>query len=389
MTKFEQVEEVLGSAIVRGDVPGVVAMAATRDEVVYQGAFGRRALADEAAMSTDTVFWIASMTKAITSAAAMQLVEQGELALDHEMADLLPELSAPQVLEGFDPSGQPRLRPAKRPITLRHLLTHTAGLVYDIWNADMGRYMETKAIPGIISCQNAALSLPLVFDPGDKWDYGINIDWVGKAVERVSGQVLGDYLAEHLFEPVGMKETAFKLTPERRARMARMHARSPDGSLAPIEFEVPQEPEFQMGGGGLYGTASDYLAFERVFLNEGRANGRSVLKPETVRLMAANAIGELNVQPVKTVVPHLSNDAEFFPGMIKKWGLGFMISTEPVPGGRSAGSLAWAGLGNTYFWIDVDRGVDGVILMQLLPFADPKALALFNQFEKAVYASVT
>ena len=389
MTKFEQVDEVLGSAIVRGDVPGVVAMAATRDEVVYQAAFGRRALADEAAMSTDTVFWIASMTKAITSAAAMQLVEQGELALDHEIADLLPELSAPQVLEGFDPSGQPRLRPAKRPITLRHLLTHTAGLVYDIWNADMGRYMETKAIPGIISCQNAALSLPLVFDPGDKWDYGINIDWVGKAVERVSGQVLGDYLAEHLFEPVGMKDTAFKLTPERRARMARMHARSPDGSLAPIEFEVPQEPEFQMGGGGLYGTASDYLAFERVFLNEGRANGRSVLKPETVRLMAANAIGELNVQPVKTVVPHLSNDAEFFPGMIKKWGLGFMISTEPVPGGRSAGSLAWAGLGNTYFWIDVDRGVAGVILMQLLPFADPKALALFNQFEKAVYASVT
>ena len=389
MTKFAQVDEILGSAIDRGDVPGVVAMAATRDEVVYQGAFGRRALADEAAMSTDTVFWIASMTKAITSAAAMQLVEQGELALDHEMADLLPELSAPQVLEGFDPSGQPRLRPAKRPITLRHLLTHTAGLVYDIWNADMGRYMQTKAIPGIISCQNAALSLPLVFDPGDKWDYGINIDWVGKAVERVSGQVLGDYLAEHLFEPVGMKDTAFKLTPERRARMARMHARSPDGSLAPIEFEVPQEPEFQMGGGGLYGTASDYLAFERVFLNEGRANGRSVLKPETVRLMAANAIGELNVQPVKTVVPHLSNDAEFFPGMIKKWGLGFMISTEPVPGGRSAGSLAWAGLGNTYFWIDVDRGVAGVILMQLLPFADPKALALFNQFEKAVYASVT
>src|SRR5215475_4361068 len=250
MTKFEQVEEVLGSAIVRGDVPGVVAMAATRDEVVYQAAFGRRALADEAAMSTDTVFWIASMTKAITSAAAMQLVEQGELALDHEMADLLPELSAPQVLEGFDPSGQPRLRPAKRPITLRHLLTHTAGLVYEMFNADMGRYMETKAIPGIISCQNAALSLPLVFDPGDKWDYGINIDWVGKAVERVSGQVLGDYLAEHLFEPVGMKDTAFKLTPERRARMARMHARSPDGSLAPIEFEVPQEPEFQMEAAG-------------------------------------------------------------------------------------------------------------------------------------------
>jgi methyl acetate hydrolase len=388
MTGFSQVDEVLGSAIDRGDVPGVVAMAAVRDRVVYQGAFGRRALSDEAAMSTDTVFWIASMTKAITSAAAMQLVEQGRLALDHQIADVLPELSAPQVLEGFDASGQPRLRPAKRPITLRHLLTHTAGLVYEIWNAEMGRYMETKAIPGIISCQNAALWLPLVFDPGEKWDYGINIDWVGKAVERVSGQMLGDYFAEHLFEPIGMNDTAFRLTQERRARLAGMHARGPDGTLAPIEFEVPQEPEFQMGGGGLYGTASDYLAFERIFLNEGRANGRSVLKPETVRLMASNAIADLNVQPLKTVVPHLSNDAEFFPGMVKKWGLGFMISTEPLPGGRSAGSLAWAGLGNTYFWIDLGRGVAGVISMQLLPFADPKALALLEQFERAVYASL-
>jgi CubicO group peptidase (beta-lactamase class C family) len=388
MTEFSHVDEVLGSAIDRGDVPGVVAMAATRDGVVYQGAFGRRALSDEAAMSTDTVFWIASMTKAITSAAAMQLVEQGKLALDNEIANVLPELAAPQVLEGFDPSGQPRLRPARRSITLRHLLTHTTGLVYEIWNAEMGRYMETKAIPGIISCQNAALSLPLVFDPGEKWDYGINIDWVGKAVERVSGQILGDYFAEHLFEPTGMHDTGFRLAPEHRARLAGMHARSPDGTLAPIEFEVPQEPEFQMGGGGLYGTASDYLAFERVFLNEGRANGRSVLKPETVQLMAANAIGDLNVQPLKTVVPHLSNHAEFFPGMVKKWGLGFMISTEPLPDGRSAGSLAWAGLGNTYFWIDLDRGIAGVILTQLLPFADPKALALLERFERAVYSSL-
>src|SRR5215471_1700538 len=192
MTGFSQVNEVLRSAIDRGDVPGVVAMAATRNGVVYQAAFGCRTSPDGAVMSTDTVFWIASMTKAITSTAAMQLVEQGKLALDHPIADVLPELSAPQVLEGFDPAGEPRLRPARRPITLRHLLTHTSGLVYEIFNAEMGRYMELKTVPGIISCQNAALSLPLVFDPGEKWDYGINIDWVGKAVERVSGQGLGD-----------------------------------------------------------------------------------------------------------------------------------------------------------------------------------------------------
>jgi methyl acetate hydrolase len=318
----------------------------------------------------------------------MQLVEQGKLAVDQPIGTVLPELAAPQVLEGFDGTGHPILRPTKAHIALRHLITHTAGFVYDIWNADMGRYMETKGIPGIITCQNAALALPLVFDPGDKWDYGINIDWVGKAVERVSGQRLGDYFAEHLFGPIGMKNTGFKLTDGQRTRLAGMHARDEAGTLGRMEFEVSQDPEFQMGGGGLYGTASDYLAFERVFLNEGRANERSVLKPETVRLMTQNAMGDLNVQPLKTAVPHLSHDAEFFPGMVKKWSLGFMVSTEAVPGGRSAGSLAWAGLGNTYFWIDPAKGIAGVILMQLLPFADPKALALLNAFEQAAYGAL-
>ena len=383
-----KIDEPLRAAVERGDVPGVVAMAASRDEVVYQGAFGRRALPDGAPMTTDSVFWIASMTKAITSMAAMQLVEQGKLTLDQPIADVLPELAAPQVLTGFSTSGEPQLRPAKGSITLRHLLTHTSGFVYDIWNAEMGRYMEMKSIPGIISCQNAALALPLVFDPGDRWDYGIGIDWAGKAVERVSRQTLGDYFDEHLFGPIGMQDTAFKLTNERRGRLAGMHARGEDGMLAPMEFELPQEPEFQMGGGGLYGTASDYLAFQHVILNDGRANGRAVLKPETIRVMTTNAIGDLNVQPLKTVVPHLSHDAEFFPGMPKKWSTGFMISTEAVPGGRSSGSLAWAGLGNTYFWIDPVKSIAGVILMQLLPFADPKALALLDEFEKAVYGSL-
>jgi len=386
MTQVAGIDEVLSSAIDRGDVPGVVAMAGTGDTVVYQGAFGRRTFQDGLRMSTDTVFWIASMTKAITSAAAMQLVEQGKLSLEQPIRDILPELSSPQVLEGFTPSGEPRLRSAKRPITLRHLLTHTAGFVYDIWNADMARYMEAKGVPGIISCQNAALALPLVFDPGEKWDYGINIDWAGKAVERVSRQSLSAYFDEHLFGPIGMTDTGFKLSPERRERLAGMHARAEDGSLAQMEFEVPQEPEFQMGGGGLYGTASDYLAFAQVFLNEGRASGQAVLNPETAQMMTTNAMGDLDVQQLKTVAPAFSNDAEFFPGMRKKWSLGFMISTEAVPGGRSAGSLAWAGLGNTYFWIDPARGVAGVILMQLLPFADAKALELLTAFERAVYA---
>ena len=387
MLQQPAIDRVLNEVIDRGDVPGVVAMAATRDGPLYEGAFGKRALPDGPAMTADTVFWIASMTKAVTSAAAMQMVEQGRLKLDAPIADILPELATPQVLDGFDAAGEPLLRPARRPITLRHLITHTAGFVYNIWNADIARYMELKGVPGIITCENAALALPLVFDPGDKWDYGINIDWVGKAVERASGRQLGDYFAESLFGPLGMRDTAFRLTPGRRTRLAAMHSRDADGRLAAIPFELPQQPEFEMGGGGLYGTAADYLAFERMFLNDGRAgDGTPVLKPETVRLMAENAIGELAVQPLKTVVPESLNDAEFFPGMVKKWGLGFMISTEPVAGGRGAGSLAWAGLGNTYFWIDPQAGIAGVILMQLLPFADAKALALFDCFEKAVYS---
>ena len=383
------IDEVLRAATDRGDVPGVVATAATRDGTCYEGAFGRRALPDGAVMTAGSVFWIASMTKAITSTAALQLVEEGKLTLDRPIADVLPELAAPQVLEGFDAAGEPKLRAAARPITLRHLITHTAGFCYDIWNPQVARYVERKEIPSIFTCQNAALMLPLAFDPGQRWEYGVNIDWIGKAVERVSGQRLGDYFAEHLFGPIGMKDTGFKLTPERRARLVGMHSRGEDGALAPMEFEMPQEPEFEMGGGGLYGTAADYLAFARVFLTEGRAeDGRQVLRPETVRLMAENAMGELNVRALPAAPPY-SNEAEFFPGMVKKWGLGFMISTEAVPGGRSAGSLAWAGLGNTYFWIDPAKGVAGVILMQLIPFADVKALAVFAGFETAVYAALS
>lgn len=388
MMRLAKVDEVLHSATSRGDIPGVVAMATDRSGPVYEGAFGRRALPDGAAMTADTVFWIASMTKAITSTAAMQLVERGKLALDRPIADILPELAAPRALEGFDSAGEPRLRPAARPITLRHLITHTSGFVYDIWNPVMERYMALKGIPGIISCENAALDLPLVFDPGDKWDYGIGIDWVGKAVERASGQRLGDYFAEHIFAPSGMTDTGFRLRSDQRDRLTAMHARGDDGTLGVVEFEVPQEPEFQMGGGGLYGSAADYLAFMRLFLNEGSGPSGAVLKSETTALMAGNAIGALDVRLLKTAMPAYSNDAEFFPGMVKKWGLGFMISTIAVPGGRSAGSLAWAGLANTYFWIDPAKGVAGVILMQLLPFADAKALAAFDAFEKALYAAL-
>ncbi len=388
MTSRPDIDALLRRATESGDVPGVVAMAATADGPAYEGVFGTRALPAGPAMTADSVFWIASMTKAITSTAAMLLVERGKLALDSPIAEVLPALASPQVLEGFDAAGKPRLRPARRPITLRHLMTHTAGFGYDIWNADLLRYEEQKGIPGIISCENLALTMPLTFDPGEKWEYGINIDWIGKAVEAVSGRPLGAFFEENLFEPLGMKDTAFKLAAGHRTRLVGMHARQADDSLQPMPFEIPQEPEFQMGGGGLYGTAGDYLAFERLFLDGGRANGRQVLKPETVQAMSQNQMGALDVRLLRTAIPPYSNDAEFFPGMVKKWGLGFMINTERVPGGRSAGSLAWAGLGNTYFWIDPAKRIAGVIMTQIVPFADAKVLDLFGKFERAVYASL-
>jgi methyl acetate hydrolase len=378
-------DDVLRQATQSGRTVGVVALAATGDGPLYAGAFGARSAAQPEAMTLDSVFWIASMTKAVTTTAAMQMVEQGKLDLDRPAGDILPELGAPQVLEGFDAAGEPKLRAAKGEITLRRLLTHTAGFTYDIWDADTGRYEKYAKLPGIITCKNDALKTPLAFEPGTRWEYGINIDWAGKMVEKVSGQRLEPYFREHIFNPLGMSDTSFTLTPSQRARLVAMEARQVDGSLKPIDFEMTQDPEFYMGGGGLYSTGPDYLKFVRMILGRGSLAGAQVLRPETVALMAENQIGDLNVVKLKTVAPESSLDAEFFPGMVKKWGLGFMINTDDAPTGRSAGSLAWAGLANTYFWIDPGRNVAGLILMQQLPFADPQALQTFADFETGVY----
>lgn len=369
------------------EIPGVVAMAATGSETIYQGAFGKRDLGKDNAMTADSVFWIASMTKAITTAAGMQLVEQGKLSLDEPIGKLLPDLASPQVLEGFDASGNPKLRPAKSAITLRQLMTHTAGFVYNMWNGDNALYLEKTGTPAITTCQNAALKTPLASDPGTRWEYGTNIDFVGKAVEAVSGQRLDAYLRDNLLAPLGMNDTAFRISDAMRKRLVGMHARTPEG-LAPIPFELEQNPEFHMGGGGLYGTAADYIKFTQMILNKGKGNGNQVLKAETVALMGQNHIGALEVGKMTTVAPVYTNDVDLYPGMSKKWGLSFLINTAQTPEGRTAGSLAWAGLANTYFWIDPARNVAGVILMQLLPFADKICLDAFAGFERGIYTGL-
>src|SRR3954468_2101964 len=385
MQSQAQIDQILRQKCEAREIPGVVAMAATGSEVIYQGAFGKRDLSKNDAMTADSVFWIASMTKAITAAAAMQLVEQGKLSLEVPVGSVLPDLASPQVLEGFDADGEPELRPAKNPITLRHLMTHTAGFCYDLWNGDMVKYLEKTGTPGVTSCKNAALNTPIMSDPGTRWEYGTNIDFVGKAVEAATGKRLDAALRDQLFTPLGMSDTAFKIGDAQRKRLVGVHARGPDGSLAAMPFELDQDPEFHMGGGGLYSTAGDYIKFTQMILNDGRGNGNQLLKPETVALMSQNHIGDLNVTRMTSAIPAASNDCEFWPGMVKKWGLSFLINTAKTPEGRSPGSLAWAGLGNTYFWIDPVRDVAGVILMQMFPFVDGKCIEAFNGFERGIY----
>ncbi|MDR3538118.1 MAG: serine hydrolase [Acetobacteraceae bacterium] len=386
MRNTADIDRVLAEAVAAGGVPGVVATAADASGAFYEGAHGARSLGGEGAMMPDTVFRIASMTKAVTAAAAMQLVEQGKLALDQPAGEILPLLANPQVLEGFDAAGQPKLRPARGTITLRNLLTHTAGFVYDTWNEQMNRYAVVTGLPAMRTGKLAALAAPLGFDPGERWEYGINIDMAGQMVEAASGEDLETYMQAHLFAPLGMRDTGFLVRPDWVSRLAQVHARQPDGTLAPIEVPLPPDrPEFFPGGGGLFSTARDYLVFLQALMHGGAWQGQRILQAETVALMGCNHMGALEVLPMRSFNARMSNPVELFPGMVKKWGLSFLINTEDAPTGRSAGSLAWGGLNNTYYWLDPTKRVAGVVMTQILPFADQTVLGLLDRFETAVY----
>jgi methyl acetate hydrolase len=379
------IDRVLSNPVESGKVPGVVGMVANDSGVLYQGAFGRRKIDAPGPMTLDSVFRIASMTKAITATAAMQLVEAGRIGLEQPIGELLPFTRDVKVLEGFDDAGKPRLRPTSKAVTVRHLLTHTSGYGYDIFNPDLGRYVETMGLPSIVTCRLDSLTVPLLFDPDTRWEYGIGIDLTGRIVETVSGQDLEAYFRQHIFQPLGMSDSSFRPGPGMNARMVGTHARGPDGKLVPITFEFPQDAEFLMGGGGLYSTAADYLAFCRMLLAGGTLKGGTVLKPETVRLMSENHIGALDVPKMASSNPQMALEVEFFPGIVKKWGLSFLINMSDVPNGRAAGTLAWAGVHNTFFWVDPKSRLTAVLMMQLLPANDPAVLDTLLGFEAAVY----
>lgn len=370
------------------NVPGVVAMITDRQGNLYEGAAGVRRLGAGAPMTTDSTFAIFSTTKAITATAALQLVESDQLDLDAPAARYAPAIGKLQVLESVDAEGNAKTRPPRSQVTTRQLLTHSGGFGYDFFNENYKRLAEAGKQPSVITASRAALETPLLFDPGERWEYGTNIDWVGQVIESITGQRLGEVFQRRIFEPLGMRDMTFEIDDRIRARLAGMHARHPDGRLEAMDFELPAKPEVHFGGHGLYGTVGDYMKFIRMWLNDGAgANGR-VLKADTVAMACRRHLDpKLKVTMLPGVIKTLSNDAEFFPGQAKSWSLPFMINEEPAPTGRPAGAQGWAGLANLFYWIDRENGLGGYWATQILPFGDPASFVGYMNFESATYAA--
>jgi CubicO group peptidase (beta-lactamase class C family) len=384
----DRIDQVLREAVGPKKLPGLVAMVADTNGVTYQAALGERDTPQHLPMALDTIFRIASMTKPITSVAVMQLVESRRVKLDEPAATYLPELAQVQVLDDFDATTKTaNLRPPKSPPTVRQLLTHTSGYAYEFFDTKMQAYVATGAVPSALQGDDSFLEAPLIFDPGTRWEYGISSDVLGRLVEKVSGQSLADYFRQHIFEPLGMTDTFFDVPAEKQPRVTATYLRAPDGGF----MEPPQRPftpvKFFSGGGGLYSTAADYMKFERMLLAGGQLGDKRILRSETVAEMGRNQIGELRLVPLTSLLPMIAKNPIRIPGALDTFGLGFGINSRPVEGARAAGSLSWAGIENTYFWIDPARKLCAVILMQILPFSDDPAVSAAEEFERAVYSA--
>ncbi len=378
LSRSSAIDSTLRSGIAARKIPCAVAMLANGSQTLYSGAVGLRD-SSGAPVAVDSIFSIASMTKAITTVAAMQLVESGKLSLDSPVAKFLPKLANLNVLTGFDAGGAPKLQPAKSQVTLKHLLTHTSGLCYDTWDGDMFRFAERHPD------DNAPPTL--MFEPGARWQYGTGLDWAGRLVETISGMSLEDYFQARILKPLEMHDTSFLLPAAKFERFVTSWQRQENGDLVQNTRKQPSSPKEFNGGGGLFSTAADYVRFMQMILNHGHGNGAVILRPATVHSMTVNQIGALSAGKMKSYRPLTSSDVDIQPGHKEGWGLGFLINGDPYAGGRSAGSLAWAGIFNTFFWIDPKRSLCAVLLMQYLPFVDREAVGLLGDFERAVYST--
>jgi CubicO group peptidase (beta-lactamase class C family) len=373
------IDALLETAVAEAVVPGVVAVVGDRDGTLYEGAVRAQ---------PDTMFYIASMTKALTSVAALQLIERGELELDQSVADVLPAFGELQVLEGFD-GDEPRLRPPARQATIRHLFTHTSGAGYWFCNADLVRYHEISGIPDPTAGKRSLFEMPLIADPGTRFEYGISVDWLGLVIEELTGRDLWAQCRETIFEPLNMADATFQPTEEQQARLMPMHFRLPDGGLVPMELQRPEGgPEFWSGGGGGYATARDYMRFMRAILRGGELDGERILRPETVENAFTDHLqGAPFLEVMTSAVPELCNDVQSMP-VAQGFGLGFHLVFEDLPGMRRAGSGDWAGLANCFYWIDRASGVAGAFFTQVLPFFDARVVETVFAFETGAYAEV-
>jgi methyl acetate hydrolase len=380
----------LGAALeaaVASGVPGVTAGVTDASATRWLGAAGVRSLETGEPAAPDTVIALHSATKAVTATAALQCVEDGLIDLDAPAREYLPAIGELQVLEELGEDGSVRTRAPAREITSRMLLLHTSGLAYDMFDARYAALARERMRHPSPTPLWDSLQTPLLHDPGERWTYGTSMDWMGLIVAAVRGKRLDDVFRERIFIPCGMTSTSFDVTPRMRERLATMHRRGRDGRVGAVRAPVPDSPELDKGGPGLYSTVPDYLAFLRVWLGDGSAPGGRVLRPETIA-WAVRGVPGLEITPFPAAIPALTREAEFLPGARKSWAYSFLVNDDDVPGGRRAGSLSWAGLANIFYWIDRASGIAAVWGAQLLPFFDPVAADGVQAFEQAVYRSL-
>ncbi|HUA05116.1 MAG TPA: serine hydrolase domain-containing protein [Solirubrobacteraceae bacterium] len=381
------VDQVLERAVADGAVPQVVAIAADRDGIIYEGGAGPRVAGEGGTVTADTHFRIMSMTKMVATTVALQMMEQGKLDVDAPVAHYCPEFDEVQVLDGFD-GDEPRLRAPSTQATVKNLLTHTTGLGYWFFSPDLLRWEAATGTPNVLSGQNAIFRAPMLVDPGTRFDYGINIDWLGRVIDAASGMKLDEAIAHVVTGPLGMNDTAFVMSDAQRANSVPVHLQDEDGAWAPSDVDLVEEPDYWAGGHGLHSTPRDYMKFQRMLLGNGTSpDGVKILESATVDAAFTNQIGAIDF-PAELPTADPTATCDFMAGPGFKWGYGLLLNTEDAPGARRAGSGAWAGLLNTHFWIDRTSGITGAIYSQTLPFATLPALQMYQEFEGALYASL-
>jgi methyl acetate hydrolase len=388
VTDVTTLDDLLANAVLMGNVPYVVAAVGTSARTAWIGAAGDRGANEPAAVNT--VFRIMSMSKGIASTAAAILADRGSLDWDAPVDTVLPEFAELQVLDGFDDAAHPILRDPRSRATIRQLATHTSGLAYELYDSSITNYMRLTSTPPAVSGRHAALRCPLAVDPGLRWQYGTGADWLGLVVAEIDGRSIDQLCNDEIFAPLLMIDTEFELRADQRPRLGSIHDRTVDGSLVPaaIQLGPPSQPEFYGMGHALYSTVPDYLRFLRMWLGYGQVDGIRILKHETATDFLCNHIGTLRLQAYPSMLPALTEDLDFLEGTETSHSLGFARTEEAWPGGRSAGSQSWAGILNTHFWFDPHQDVAAVMMTQLLPFMDRRALNTMDSFERAVYSTL-